>query len=82
MQAVDELKAFCQQHNIAIAQLAIAWVLTQPAITSAIVGASKPEQLDQTLPAVTPVLDEQMLAVCDNIWYQLPRERNRDVAFR
>ena len=82
MQAVEELKAFCQQHDIAVAQLAIAWVLAQPAITSAIVGASKPEQLDQTLPAVNLVLDEQMLAVCDNIWYQLPRERNRDVALR
>jgi aryl-alcohol dehydrogenase-like predicted oxidoreductase len=82
MQAVGQLKAFCQQHDLSVAQLALAWVLAQPAITSAIVGASKPEQLDQTLPAVELVLDEQMLAACDNIWYQLPRERNRDVAFR
>ena len=82
MQAVEELKAFCQEHHIDIAQLAIAWVLSQPAITSAIVGASKPEHLDQTLPAVDLVLDEQMRAVCDDIWYKLPRERNRDIAFR
>jgi 1-deoxyxylulose-5-phosphate synthase len=82
LQAVEQLKAFCQHHNLSVAQLALAWVLAQPAITSAIVGASKPEQLDQTLPAVDLVLDEQMLAACDNIWYQLPRERNRDVAFR
>jgi aryl-alcohol dehydrogenase-like predicted oxidoreductase len=82
MQAVEELKAFCQEHHIDIAQLAIAWVLAQPAITSAIVGASKPEHLDQTLPAVDLVLDEQMRAVCDEIWYRLPRERDRDIAFR
>ncbi len=82
MQTVEDLKAFCQEHHIAVAQLAIAWVLAQPAITSAIVGASKPEQLDQSLPAVNLVLDEQMLAVCDDIWYRLPRERNIDVAFR
>ena len=82
MQAVEELKAFCQEHHIDIAQLAIAWVLAQPAITSAIVGASKPEHLEQTLPAVDLVLDEQMRAVCDDIWYRLPRERNRDIAFR
>ncbi len=81
MQAVEKLKAFCHERNISVAQLAIAWVLAQPAITSAIVGASKPEQLDQTLPAVDLVLDEQMLAACDDVWYQLPRERNRDVAF-
>ncbi len=82
MQAVEELKAFCQEHHIDIAQLAIAWVLAQPTITSAIVGASKPEHLDQTLPAVDLVLDEQMRAVCDDIWYRLPRERDRDIAFR
>jgi len=82
MQAVEELKAFCQEHHIDIAQLAIAWVLAQPAITSAIVGASKPEHLDQTLHAVDLVLDEQMRAVCDDIWYRLPRERDRDIAFR
>ena len=82
MQAVERLKAFCQERNLSVAQLALAWVLAQPAITSAIVGASKPEQLDQTIPAVDLVLDEQMLEVCDDAWYQLPRERNRDVAFR
>src|SRR5437773_2289892 len=82
MQAVEELKAFCQEHHIDIAQLAIAWVLAQPAITSAIVGASKPEHLDQTLHAVDLVLDEQMRANCDDIWYRLPRERNSDIAFR
>ena len=82
IQAVEKLKAFCHEHHLAVAQLAIAWVLAQPAITSAIVGASKPEQLDQSLPAANLVLDEQMLAVCDDIWYQLPRERNQDVAFR
>ncbi len=82
MQAVEELKAFCQEHHIIVAQLAIAWVLAQPAITSAIVGASKPEQLDQSLPAVNLTLDEQALAMCDDIWYRLPRERNRDIAFR
>jgi len=27
------------------------------------------------------VLDEQMLAACDDVWYQLPKERNRDIAF-
>jgi aryl-alcohol dehydrogenase-like predicted oxidoreductase len=81
MKAVERLKAFCQERNLSVAQLALAWVLAQSAITSAIVGASKPEQLDQTIPAVDLVLDEEMLGVCDDVWYQLPRERNRDVAF-
>ncbi|GAC1358499.1 MAG: aldo/keto reductase [Ktedonobacteraceae bacterium] len=82
MQAVDTLKKFCSERNIAVAQLALAWVLEQPAITSAIVGASKPEHLEQTLPAVDFSLDEEMRAICDDVWYQLPRERNKMVAYR
>ena len=82
MQAVDTLKKFCSERNISIAQLAIAWVLEQPAITSAIVGASKPEHLEQTLPAVDFKLDDEMRTVCDDVWYQLPRERNKTVAYR
>lgn len=82
LQAVDQLKQACEQHGVSITQAAIAWVLAQPGITSAIVGASKPEQLDQSLPAVDIVLDEQLRAACDEVWFLLPRERNKDVAFR
>jgi aryl-alcohol dehydrogenase-like predicted oxidoreductase len=82
MQATDQLKQLCEAHGVSITQVAIAWVLAQPAITSAIIGASKPEQLDQSLPAVDLTLAEQLMAACDDIWYQLPRERNKDVAFR
>lgn len=82
MQAVDQLKQVCDERKVAVAQVALAWVLAQPAITSAIVGASKAEQLDQSLPAVDLKLDDQLLGACDDLWYQLPRERNKDVAFR
>jgi aryl-alcohol dehydrogenase-like predicted oxidoreductase len=82
MYAVDQLKRLCDERGISITQVALAWVLAQPAITSAIVGASKPEQLDQSLPAVDFTLDEQLLTACDDIWYQLPRERNKEIAFR
>jgi aryl-alcohol dehydrogenase-like predicted oxidoreductase len=82
MQAVEKLKMLCQERNLSLAQVALAWVLAQPAITSAILGASRPEQLDQTLPAVDLVLDKQVLAACDDVWYQLPRERDLTIAFR
>ena len=82
MQVVDQLKQLCDERKVSITQVAVAWVLAQPAITSAIVGASKAEQLDQSLPAVDLTLDEQLLAACDEIWYQIPRERNKDIAFR
>jgi len=82
MQAVDQLKQLCDEHKVSITRVALAWVLAQPAITSAIVGTSKAEQLDQSLPTIDLTLDEQLLAACDDIWYQLPRERNKDIAFR
>lgn len=82
MQAVEQLKQLCDERKVSITQAAVAWVLAQPAITSAIVGASKPEQLDQSLPAVNLTLDDQLRAACDDIWYQLPRERNKEVAYR
>lgn len=82
LQAVDQLKQLCDERKVPMTQVALAWVLAQPAITSAIVGASKAEQLDQSLPAVDLTLDEQLLAACDDIWYQLPRERNKEIALR
>jgi len=82
MQAVDQLKQVCVERNVPMVQVALAWVLAQPAVTSAIVGASNAEQLDQSLPAVDLKLDEELLATCDGIWYQLPRERSKEVAFR
>lgn len=82
MRAADLLKKHCSEHNLNVAQVALAWVLAQPAITSAILGASRPQQLEQTLPAVNLNLDQATLQICDDLWYQLPRERNKQVAFR
>ncbi len=82
LQAVERLKQLCAERGLPITQVAVAWVLAQAGITSAIVGASKASQLEQSLPAVNLTLDEQVLSACDEIWYTLPRERNKDVAFR
>lgn len=54
----------------------------QPSITSAIVGASRPEQLDGSLPAVDLTLTPAEMAACDAVWYRLPRETNPAVATR
>src|SRR5262249_8314578 len=53
--------------------VAVAWVLAQSGITSAIVGASKPEQLGESLAAVNTTLDEQDIEVCNLAWLSLPR---------
>ena len=42
-------------------------------VTSAIVGASRPEQLDATLAAADLTLDAEAIAACESVWWGLPR---------
>jgi len=53
--------------------VAIAWILAQPGVTSAIVGASRPEQLAESLIAVDVSLDATAMEACNLAWYKLPR---------
>ena len=45
--AIETLKSFCAERALNLATASVAWVLAQPGITSAIVGASRPEQIDE-----------------------------------
>jgi aryl-alcohol dehydrogenase-like predicted oxidoreductase len=40
---------------------------------SAIVGASRPDQLDGTLAGADLQLDDELRELCDSVWWQLPR---------
>jgi 1-deoxyxylulose-5-phosphate synthase len=82
LKAVEQLKRLCDERDLLIGQVAIIWVLENPTITSAIVGASISEQLDQTLLAVDLQLDESLREACNAVWYQIPREPNPEVAYR
>jgi aryl-alcohol dehydrogenase-like predicted oxidoreductase len=64
---VQELKKIAADFGKTAAQLAIAWVLRKPQVTSAIVGARKPGQIEQTAPAGDWVLDEEMLKKVEEI---------------
>jgi len=50
---VEEVRGLAAEAGISMAQLAVRWVLSHPAITSPIVGASKPGQLADSLAAET-----------------------------
>ncbi|MHB1685815.1 MAG: aldo/keto reductase [Ignavibacteriaceae bacterium] len=63
-------------------QVPIAWVLTQPAITSAIVGASKPGQLEDSLKSVDMKLDNEEMEFLNSLWYDLPRVSDPKIALR
>lgn len=60
--AVGELQGIATRAGIPLTTLSVAWVLANPTITSPIVGASKPEQLDATLAALDVKLDAALLA--------------------
>jgi aryl-alcohol dehydrogenase-like predicted oxidoreductase len=53
---VAETAAVAEARGVSMAQVALAWVLAQPGITSVIVGASGLEQLDDNLAAADLVL--------------------------
>ncbi len=48
---LDALDAVAAAHQTSVAAVALAWLLTRPAITSPIVGANTPQQLAELLPA-------------------------------
>jgi aryl-alcohol dehydrogenase-like predicted oxidoreductase len=73
LQLVSGLNAWLQTRGKTLAQAAIAWLLRRSELTSAIVGATSAAQLQQTLPAVELVLNEEEMAACDAAWYRLPR---------
>lgn len=65
LEAVQRLKPVAQDAGLSMVQLALAWVLRQPNVASAIVGASRPEQVHANASASGITLDEQTLAAID-----------------
>ncbi len=57
LQAVQRLKPIAAEAGLSMPQMAIAWVLANPNIAAALVGASRPEQLDETVKASGITLD-------------------------
>ncbi|WP_250472320.1 aldo/keto reductase [Caballeronia sp. GAFFF1] len=65
-QTIEELKEIVAPTGRSLASTSLAWVLENPAVTSAIIGASRPEQLDDTLAAVDQPLDPDIKAKLDD----------------
>ncbi|MFT4051157.1 MAG: aldo/keto reductase family protein [Microbacterium sp.] len=58
LEAVQKLKPIADEAGITLAQLSLAWVLHNPNIAAALVGASRPEQLEDTVKASDIVLEQ------------------------
>jgi aryl-alcohol dehydrogenase (NADP+) len=64
---VEQLKPLAEQAGMTLARMAIAWLLANPVITAPIVGASRAEQLDETLQAVEKPLDPDLKTRLDEM---------------
>jgi aryl-alcohol dehydrogenase-like predicted oxidoreductase len=67
------MRPIAQAHGASVAQVALAWLLHQPQVTSVIVGAKRPEQLADNLGATKLVLSAEQLAQLDAV-SRLPAE--------
>ncbi|WP_147104802.1 aldo/keto reductase family protein [Nesterenkonia populi] len=65
--AVQRLRPIAEEHGLTLAQLAIAWVLSRPNVASALVGASRPEQIASNVAAAGVKLSEETMAAVDAV---------------
>jgi aryl-alcohol dehydrogenase-like predicted oxidoreductase len=64
---VQGLQPLAEQAGLTMAQLAVAWVLQNPNVASAIIGASRPEQVRENAAASGAVLEVDVLARIDEV---------------
>ncbi|SNQ51209.1 putative oxidoreductase, aryl-alcohol dehydrogenase like protein [Frankia canadensis] len=65
--AVQELRPIAADAGLSMAQLAVAWVLQNPNVSSAIIGASRPEQVRENVAASGVTLDPAVLKRIDDV---------------
>jgi aryl-alcohol dehydrogenase-like predicted oxidoreductase len=70
---IDAMRPIAQSRGVSVAQIALAWLLHQPQVTSVIVGAKRPEQLADNLAATQVTLSAEELRALDEV-SRLPDE--------
>ena len=61
------MRPIAAAHGVSVAQIALAWLLSRPVVTSVIVGAKKPEQLADNIGATRVMLSAEDLAALDRV---------------
>lgn len=67
MAAVEALVVIAQQAGLSLPQMSLAWLIQRPALSAAIIGATRPEQLDENLPAGDLTLAPDVIAAIDKV---------------
>jgi aryl-alcohol dehydrogenase-like predicted oxidoreductase len=71
LSTVQRLQPLADQAGLSMAQLAVAWVLQNPNVSAAIVGATRPEQVHDNAKASGVKLDGDLLKAVDEILYSV-----------
>lgn len=75
-EAVEHYRQWCAEQGRNMVTTAVQWVISQPGTTSAIIGASRVSQLDDSLRAVeAQPLSADELKALDELWFQLPKRK-------
>ena len=61
LETIAEIEAIARELEITLPQLALAWILRHPGVSSAIIGASRPEQIEDNIKAVDVELTDEIL---------------------
>ena len=64
---VQQLRPLADEAGLSMAQLAVAWVLQNPNVASALVGASRPEQVEDNVAAAGKKLDADLMKAIDDV---------------
>jgi aryl-alcohol dehydrogenase-like predicted oxidoreductase len=67
LEAVQQLKPLAAEAGLSLAQLAVAWVLQNPNVSAAIIGASRPEQVGENAKASGVVLEADLMARIEEV---------------
>jgi aryl-alcohol dehydrogenase-like predicted oxidoreductase len=74
LEAVQRLKPVADDAGLSLAQLAVAWVLQNQNVASAIIGASRPEQVAENVKAAGVRLDDDALKAIDSALGDIPEK--------
>ncbi|MET4648301.1 aldo/keto reductase family protein [Streptomyces sp. NBC_01724] len=67
LERVQQLRPLADQAGLSLAQLAVAWVLQNPNVSAAIIGASRPEQVTENVRAAGVKFDADLLKAIDDV---------------
>lgn len=79
---VDTLRPIAEAHGATVAQVALAWLLHQPVVTTVIIGAKRHDQLEDNLGAVSVRLSDDELAAIDKASALKPEYPGWMIAFQ